>query len=55
MDELAIPEIVFKDFSMSCLNQECESFGIEVIVQAPEQCQEIVCGPCGVGAQVTAL
>ena len=55
MNELIIPEIVFKDFVISCSNTECEQFEVEAIVQAPEQCQEIVCGPCGIASHVTAL
>ena len=46
MDELVIPEIIFKDFSVTCNNELCESYGITLTLKAPEQCEEIICGMC---------
>lgn len=45
MDDL-MPEIEWATFEFSCENDECTSFSVVTLLQAPSGCEEITCGPC---------
>lgn len=48
MNELIFPEILYQNLKIKCNNTSCSSYSIELNLDVPVGCTEVICGMCSI-------